>query len=151
MIDEWTQRLFVQSPQPGGRAGADHPAAGAATAGALTDTREQLAALSVGELKSRLQAAGIDSSTCTEKQELVELLLGASDSTAGGSAASGSREQPSAPVKRCIVCGATKGPGVKIKLCAGCRDPAVAFCSVACQRQCWPQHKAACKAAQAAT
>jgi hypothetical protein len=34
---------------------------------------------------------------------------------------------------------------VRLQLCNGCRS--VKYCSVACQRKMWPQHKAACKAA----
>jgi hypothetical protein len=70
------------------------------------------------------------------------------DSGAGaGVSADAEQPHPSAP-KRCACCGAASGPGVTLRLCSGCR--LVRFCGAACQRQMWPEHKAACKAAAAA-
>ena len=132
-------------------------------------SREELQALPVRELKAHLAAAGIDSSGCAEKGELIDLLLanqqrqdgggssgngGRSGSSAeqlrrdaGGAAAGAAQEQR--PTKQCLFCGATSVPdGRKLKLCAGCR--AVHFCSVDCQRAAWPGHRQACQAAQAA-
>ena len=133
-------------------------------------TQEELLALPVRELKAQLAAAGIDSSGCTEKAELVELLLqqqGASltgqQQQNGGSTAAGEEAAPAVAAateaaaaaaaeqvlpKRCAGCGAASGPaGQKLRRCSGCR--AVHFCSEQCQRVAWPEHRAACRAAAA--
>ena len=117
------------------------------------------------ELRARLAAAGADASGCTEKDELVELLLqhqggqpAASEQRSGGSGVPDQQAQQSGgqgaaagqqrPRKLCLACGGASGPqGQKLKLCAGCRE--AYFCSVACQRMAWEQHRAACQAAQA--
>ncbi|KAI7844676.1 hypothetical protein COHA_001765 [Chlorella ohadii] len=122
-------------------------------------SREQLQALPVRELKARLAAAGIDSSGCAEKRELVDLLLQSSGGSGGGGGGRGQRQAAGDPAnaagavqqrarhsKQCLQCGASCGPeGRKLKLCAGCR--LVHFCSVDCQRAAWPGHREACQAA----
>ena len=50
------------------------------------------------------------------------------------------------PVRACDACGAADAP--ELKRCARCRK--VHYCSVACQRAAWPQHKRDCVAAAAA-
>ncbi|GAB4822950.1 hypothetical protein N2152v2_009996 [Parachlorella kessleri] len=164
-------------------------------------TREELAALPVRELKARLREAGISCGGCTEKQELVELLIegfgdlvpspgqqahpkadssGNLNGSTGSSHSMGSssdgpqgnmastlqlgqiqhaqhhsgrqdahgpaREKAAPAPKCCACCGATSGPGTKLKVCFGCRS--VHFCGEACQRRAWPEHKAACRASQ---
>ncbi|KAI1257256.1 hypothetical protein MGN70_000296 [Eutypa lata] len=49
---------------------------------------------------------------------------------------------------KCAVCDKASGEGVEIKQCGRCKSRG--FCSVACQRQDWPSHKAACNAQRAA-
>ena len=189
------------APELNGSAAAPSPAALLGPGWRLV-TREELAALSVRELKARLQRAGINCGGCTEKRELVELLLelpsklwtdlgqqaqpgrcpsvnpngSPVSSHSMGSGSSGGQQgnvasrlqsgQPQqaqhhgvrhdlngagrgklAPApKRCACCGATAGPGTKLKVCSGCRS--VHFCGEACQRRAWPGHKAACRASQ---
>ncbi|KIY91551.1 hypothetical protein MNEG_16413, partial [Monoraphidium neglectum] len=55
-----------------------------------------------------------------------------------------------APAKACVVCGKGKAAGVKLRRCAGCRNPQVVYCSDACCKQHWKLlgHKAACLADQ---
>jgi hypothetical protein len=49
----------------------------------------------------------------------------------------------------CAACGAAKASGgAKLRRCAGCR--AVRYCSAACQKAHWREHRAACEAAQRA-
>lgn len=133
-------------------------------------SRAEIAALPVRELKQRLAAAGIDSRTCVDKGELVDLLAesmpavptavpaGEGSSTGNGQHPAGSSQQQqqeqqqgegAAPAgKRCSCCGAAKAAGVKLRLCGGCRKPGLYFCGIACQKQLWPGHKEECKAAQ---
>jgi len=63
-----------------------------------------------------------------------------------GSSLQPGAERPPQVDKRCACCDATPGPGVRLKLCCGCRS--VRYCGNACQQRAWPQHKAACRAAQ---
>ncbi|KAK7755038.1 hypothetical protein SLS62_002853 [Diatrype stigma] len=49
---------------------------------------------------------------------------------------------------KCAVCDKAGGEGIEIKKCGRCKSRA--FCSVACQRQDWPSHKAACNAQRSA-
>lgn len=163
------EKLFVDGVKLGGRAFVGQPAgqpsrqpeeAGArvrevlqhAQAAQAAGRREELSALPIRELKGMLDAASIVYAGCTEKRELIDLVIlyEAADCSASGSA------QPAAPVderadeRQCIVCGAARGAGVKLKRCGGCLGDQVLFCSGACQTAFWPQHKAACKAAQRA-
>ena len=43
----------------------------------------------------------------------------------------------------CMICHAVADPGKKFKMCQQCRS--VRYCSVKCQRDDWPEHKAECK------
>lgn len=107
-------------------------------------SREQLTTLPVRELTARASAAGLDVGTCTQKDDLVELLLAAGGeavlaaesggrsleaaAAAGAPASTGLGRAPATrPVKRCASCGVQKGPAVQLKLCARCR--AIHFCS----------------------
>ena len=52
--------------------------------------------------------------------------------------------------KRCLSCGAGHGPSNEgLLICGGCQ--VAYYCSAACQRQHWRQHKAACRAVTAGT
>ena len=79
---------------------------------------------------------GLGTSTATQQQQ--------GGGTAGEAGEAGTPAPPAA-TRRCHHCGATKAPGVKLKLCAGCMH--VYFCSADCQKASWREHKAACKAA----
>ena len=130
-------------------------------------TREELLALPVRELKAQLATAGVNSSGCAEKAELVDLLLqqqgaslsdqqqqnGGSTNRNGSTAAEGEAAPAAATAaeqvlpKRCAGCGAASGPaGQKLRRCSGCR--AVHFCSEQCQQMAWPEHRGACRAVQ---
>lgn len=161
-LEEWLTKLFVEGIELGGRAFAGQPGMqpeAAAQRGPQAQAqamREELSALPVRELKQRLQASGMDATGCTEKSDLVDrLLAGASGAAAAaGSSCSGSGPAPPADERaderQCIVCGAARGAGIKLKRCGGCLADQVLFCSGACQAAFWPRHKAECKAAQRA-
>jgi hypothetical protein len=123
--------------------------------GALRRARELAA--SSGDGKVRASAARL-------VDTLEELLLVAQQGAAGEGAAAndehGRRQQEAAaagtpPIGAaasssvCAACGAAKASGgAKLRRCAGCR--AVRYCSPACQKAHWRQHRAACEAAQRA-
>lgn len=67
-----------------------------------------------------------------------------------GAEAAAAQPQQQAEERHCAVCGATRAAAVKLRLCAGCRTPGLYFCGLECQRQFWPSHRAACRAAAAA-
>jgi hypothetical protein len=72
---------------------------------------------------------------------------GSSARRAEGAAAAVSGAASSGDV--CACCGAAKASGsAKLRRCAGCL--AVRYCSPACQKAHWREHRAACKAAQGA-
>ena len=52
---------------------------------------------------------------------------------------------PSSGVSSCRRCGAL-GPGAKLQMCSACSS--VFYCSAACQKSDWKEHKASCKRAQ---
>ncbi|KIZ02134.1 hypothetical protein MNEG_5822 [Monoraphidium neglectum] len=55
------------------------------------------------------------------------------------------------PPRECFSCGKRAGEaGEKLRACTGCLGLAY-FCNVTCQRQGWPRHRDACRAAQAAS
>lgn len=96
-------------------------------------SREQLAALPIPELKARAAAAGLETSACAEKSDLVDLLLAAGGEATlavaegGSSQEAGGEPRARRAVKRCAHCGRQKGPEVWLKLCARCKG--AHFCS----------------------
>lgn len=69
----------------------------------------------------------------------------AATAAGGAAAATGTGSGTArAGAEACLVCGRT---GVKLQRCARCRD--AWYCSVECQKQHWPQHKAVCRPADA--
>jgi hypothetical protein len=77
--------------------------------------------------------------------------------SAGGSSSAGRQEGEAAAGAAaasslggvCAACGAAKASGgAKLRKCAGCL--AVRYCSLACQKAHWREHREACKAAQQA-
>jgi hypothetical protein len=74
---------------------------------------------------------------------------GAGSSSAGGAERTAAAGGAANSLGACAVCGAANtSDGAKLRKCAGCR--AVRYCSPACQKAHWREHRAACKAAQQA-
>ncbi|GFR46993.1 hypothetical protein Agub_g8647 [Astrephomene gubernaculifera] len=68
----------------------------------------------------------------------------ASADKAEGAAKNGGASESSGgpPAKTCCVCGASPAPGKRLQRCTGCLS--ALYCSPACQRAAWPEHKPEC-------